>query len=614
MKRPLFLLALSLIALLSVASAESRPEQEKKEEKTPPPVHEYVFVTATLSDGDVRELPASVAVVERREVESNRSANALAALNSLPGLFVRRNGDFGRADVDIRGLGNNSQKIGVLVDGRPEKMSIFGCAVSHTFPLDNVERIEVIKGPASVLYGSDAMAGVVNIFTRRPSQAFEGRLSASYGSYETTQLNLQAGGRKGELVYLVTYDRRRSDGHIPRSAYNGDAATGKIEWLAGRHLELTLQGKYYDGRKHEPGSIERPLPDFWNDYRRGAVDVSARWRGGSSDVQVKAYRNFGRHVFSDGWDSKDHTDGLQADWNLRLAGGNRLTVGADLRRYWGHSYNAPAAQWKRSEAAVFALGEFRPLSSLAVSAGARFQHDSQFGDAVVPQIGMVWHAGPHTDLRANVSGGFRAPQINELFVFPVSNPELRPERLWNYEIGFRHRLGDRLVLSGALFRLHGSNFIEVAANATGKMPPFRFQNTGTITFDGFEIGGEAWIGSALQARAFFSYLDPGDRTKGRPGDKLDVLLRWSGRSVSVDLSGQRVSRYFARDRAQGRLPSYTVIDTRAAWTVNRMVEVFVEFNNIFDEDYLVFLDLPGSESGPYRMPGRHVNVGLRLNF
>ena len=115
--------------------------------------HEEVVVTATMTRKAVKDCSASVSVITPQAVEAIPASNALNLLGQFPGVFVRRTGDFGRADIDIRGLGNRGRRIAVLVNGRPEKMGLFGCVVSHAFPLDNVERIELVRGPASVLYG-----------------------------------------------------------------------------------------------------------------------------------------------------------------------------------------------------------------------------------------------------------------------------------------------------------------------------------------------------------------------------------------------------------------------------------------------------------------------------
>jgi outer membrane cobalamin receptor len=126
--------------------------KKKEKESTFHPHHEIV-VTATMTSKAVKDCSASISVISTDDLKALTANNALNLLNIQPGIFIHRTGDFGRADVDIRGIGQRGQRIAVLVDGRPEKMVLFGCAVTHAFPLDNVERIEVVRGPSSVLYG-----------------------------------------------------------------------------------------------------------------------------------------------------------------------------------------------------------------------------------------------------------------------------------------------------------------------------------------------------------------------------------------------------------------------------------------------------------------------------
>jgi iron complex outermembrane receptor protein len=116
-----------------------------------------IVVSATRVERAIKDLSATISVVTRQDIEASNTKSCTDVLNSLPGVFVNKTGDFGRADVDIRGLGDRGRSVMVLTDGRPVKMGLYGCTVTHTLPLDNVERIEVVRGPASVLYGSDAI-------------------------------------------------------------------------------------------------------------------------------------------------------------------------------------------------------------------------------------------------------------------------------------------------------------------------------------------------------------------------------------------------------------------------------------------------------------------------
>ena len=211
-----------------------------------------VVVTATRTERAIKELPTTAEVITREEIEASNVNSCTDILSTLPGVFVWKTGAFGRADVYIRGIGQRGRRIMVLVDGRPVKMGLFGCTVTHSLPLNNVERIELIRGPLSVLYGSDALGGVINIITRKARKGFEADITLSYGSYDTKKLRLRHGGSFRRFSYYLTGDLRLSDGHLPNSSYNGKDLTAKVGYEISENLDAQFLFKLFDGRKEEP--------------------------------------------------------------------------------------------------------------------------------------------------------------------------------------------------------------------------------------------------------------------------------------------------------------------------------------------------------------------------
>ncbi|HIE04140.1 MAG TPA: TonB-dependent receptor, partial [Candidatus Latescibacteria bacterium] len=573
---------------------------------------DQIVVTATRMERVVKDLSATVSVVTSDDIEASNVNSCTDILNTLPGVFVHKTGAFGRADVEIRGLGGRGRKVMVLVDGRPVKMGLFGCTVTHSLPLDNVERIEVVRGSLSVLYGSDALGGVINIITRKPTKPVQVDYTFSYGSFDTYVQRLRAGGVKGRLSLYATADKRKSRGHLPNSSYDGSDYTLRMGYKVSEDLEAVLSCKYFKGYKEEPlkaNSID--TVEVWNDYERGALDLSLSGRIKGWELMAKVYKNLGEHEFSDGWHSRDFVDGAIIHGSGRPFSGNTLTAGFEFRRQGGKSFNWPKGKWDKREYAIF-LHDEQLFGRTIFTLGGRYNYDDVSGGSFCPQVGLVVHVNEGASVRASINKGFRSPQINELYMFPPHNEDLKPEEVWNYELGLSGRIkGVEAELVG--YRMKGKRMIKLEKNPNPP-PKFKFQNTGSFDFKGIELNVRARMAEGLLGTFSYTYLDPGDMTKGRPGDKLDMSLTYNMRKLSLSIKGQYVWDYFAADGGEQRIPNYFVADAKLSYELLPGFLGFLAVDSIFDTDYKVYADLPGGKAGLYRMPGRAVTVGLSLKL
>ena len=554
-------------------------------------------VTPSGYEQEIEKLPVSVSVVTKDDIKMSNAKQATEILGGLPGVFIKKTGDFGRADVDIRGVGGNGRQLGVFIDGRPDKMGIFGCSVTHTLPMNNVERIEVIKGPESVLYGSDAFGGVVNIITKRPEKKLEGSFTASGGTFNTQNYLFEQGSKFDKFDYSLAINKRSSNGHRENSGFNAGDFSGKFGYNLSDGAEILFGAKYFTGIKNEPFPS---VAGTWNDYGRGAVDISLSRGAGNS---MKVYRSFGEHKFSDGFHSRDYTDGIIIRGKTAVSENNELGMGADYRYQSGDVINAaPVAligAYHKYEYGVYINDEHTFFEKLTLSGGARYNYDEFAKEVINPKLGAVYNTLNGTTIRAVWSHGFRAPQINDLFLWG-GNKNLEPEKVVNNEIGVRRRIGGFGHIDVAGFMMKGSGLIQTVAGKN--------VNTGDFEFKGIESMLTLKFSGSLNGQLNYTYFDAGKYTTGRPGDKAGASVKYAKDKLNAIITGEYVGRYYSADNSSGRIDDYILLNTKIDYRLLRGISVFAAADNITGENYQIYYN------GLYTMPGTTLTLGVNYDF
>jgi len=592
--------------LLGTAGKDSLPVYKMKE----------IIVTARRTYVPLVDIARSVSLLNRNDVEWSLSNSSTDIAGEMPGVFIERTGDFGRSDVSIRGLGSNGRRATVMVDGRPEKMALFGCTITHSFLLHDVEKIEVVRGPASLLYGSGAMGGVLNIITRGIEGPFNADLKTGYGSYNTAVVTGRLSGKKGGFGAALSADYRRTDGHIEHSKYEGKDFHFKGEAELAGDLKLTSTAKYFDGFKEEPLRVTdspEAVTDTWNDYRRGAFDLGLRGEVKGIKLNAMYYRNFGEHEFSDGWHSKDATDGAILHLTGKPFDFLTMSAGADYTYQWGKLLSEPTGEWHKWEGGLYIEGELEIMDRANISAGARYDKDEVSGALLLPSYGLILKPFEKTTVRAFASKGFRTPQISELYMFPVSNEDLEAETVWDYEVGLRQEIASKLFFDLTLFKMDGENLITVKKNDTPP-PMFIFQNAQSFTFKGVETSLYFSPLRFLDGAISYTYMDVGELTMGRPQRKLDARLSFKFNGNVVRLTATHVGDYYASDDHEDRIGSYTVCNLYTEARIMKGASIYAGVNNVFNEEYEIYTDIPGGLAGLYEMPRRNLMAGIKFSY
>lgn len=494
-------------ALLTAAAGQVHAQRD-----TTAHTLDNVVVTGTRNVTDIRHLPMTISVVNRDKLTENQRVNVLPTLSEqVPGLFVTARSMMGYAvsdgaagGISLRGLGSGAGRMMVLIDGHPQYQGIFGHSISDSYQTMMADRVEVLRGPASMLYGSNAMGGVVNIVTRSMREdGVKTDINLGAGSYGTFQGEFTNRIRSGKFYSVIAGQYGRSDNNRPNMGfeqYGGYAKLGydfSPHWTAYADVNVTHFNSSY------PGSTYEPLLGARQWITRGVASAVVENHYGRTSGAVSVYHNFGRHKINDGYApgeqpqenyfrSNDALTGFSIYQSATFFTGNRITVGLDYQHIYGKAWNRVIATGEdldpighHHENEIAGYVDFRQdlFRWLTVDAGVRVDHHSQTGTEWVPQGGLVFRMVKDGELKAMVSKGFRNPTIREMYLWRPANADLRPERMMNYELSWKQRLcGGAFSYGINLFYINGDNIIQTAMVDNRPMNV----NTGAIENSGVE--------------------------------------------------------------------------------------------------------------------------------
>lgn len=527
-------------ALLTAAAGQVHAQRD-----TTAHTLDNVVVTGTRNVTDIRHLPMTISVVNRDKLTENQRVNVLPTLSEqVPGLFVTARSMMGYAvsdgaagGISLRGLGSGAGRMMVLIDGHPQYQGIFGHSISDSYQTMMADRVEVLRGPASMLYGSNAMGGVVNIVTRSMREdGVKTDINLGAGSYGTFQGEFTNRIRSGKFYSVVAGQYGRSDNNRPSMGfeqYGGYAKLGydfSPHWTAYADVNVTHFNSSY------PGSTYEPLLGARQWITRGVASAVVENHYGRTSGAVSVYHNFGRHKINDGYApgeqpqenyflSNDALTGFSIYQSATFFTGNRITVGLDYQHIYGKAWNRVIATGEdldpighHHENEIAGYVDFRQdlFRWLTVDAGVRVDHHSQTGTEWVPQGGLVFRMVKDGELKAMVSKGFRNPTIREMYLWRPANADLRPERMMNYELSWKQRLcGGAFSYGINLFYINGDNIIQTAMVDNRPMNV----NTGAIENNGVEAEFAWKANKYLSLNGNYSFLHMHNKVLAAPEHK-----------------------------------------------------------------------------------------------
>ena len=619
-------LIFGILSLLAAMTAAAQNDTTRRESRVG-----EVVVTGTRHASDARHLPMTVSVVERKTIEQSMRPSLLPTLTEqVPGLFTTARGVMGygvsggaAGGISLRGLSGGAGEMMVLIDGHPQYMGLMGHPVGDAYQSLMAERVEVLRGPASVLYGSNAMGGVINIVTRQmKEEGVKTDITAGYGSFNTLESELTNRIHKGRFTSIVSGTYNRTDGHRPDMTfeqYGGHAKLG-YEINPSWNIRADVQVTHFNASN--PGETTAPLTDADQRVTRGMTSAAIENDYGKTSGAVSLFYNWGKHWINDGYNaaagdsprsyrylSDDEMAGVSLYQSVRLFKGNRLTVGADYFHFGGKAWNDTVATGHRGYIAdktqneVAGYLDFRQNIGkwLTLDAAIRVDHHSQAGTEWIPQAGVSAHLPHAIELKASAAKGFRYPTIREMYMFPPQNAELKAERMWSYELSLAQRIG-ALSYGVNLFYIDGDNLIQTL-RIEGRP---RNVNTGTIRNAGVEAQAAWQIAAAWHINANYSFLHMENPVVAAPQHKLYAGASFTQGRWAVSTGIQYIAGLYTVTGDDAHTENFVLWNAQASFRATRWLSIWARGENLLAQKYEINAGFP--------MPRATAMAGVKFHF
>ncbi len=590
-----------------------------------------VIVTATKTEHTLADVPAEAVVITKEEIKAKNIKTVQDALMLLTGIKINKNcgswGDKGKVEM----LGLDAKHTLILVDGQ-RILGGHGAAVDlQQIPIEAVERIEVVKGPASALYGSDAVGGVINIITKSAPEKPFVSLSTSFGSRRTQVHEVSAGGKKDKFGVFFNYTYRESDG-VHRELYYVDSRGNPRKWSdwykedifqGTLSYEFTPQSKltlkpYYSKqimkdeityqaklqnriqRRFSLNSIWEWAPDelsklklrgSWFNYKHWTTDKSSNWHTDSYETEI----NYSRLILD------IHT----------VTGGYH---------YHKEKVDDKGKVYKADQTLhSFFIQDEIDFSPFIFVLGMRIDDHDKWGTEVNPKASLLYKVNENFKLRASVGRAFRAPTLVKLYAdgwrmgpyLVHANPDLEPEKSVGYQVGAEYKFSEKFLAKLSYFRNDLKDLISYRTVKRGRPPwDLYWENIDKAMTQGVELNLVSQIKDNLTLKLGYTFLDTEDKNTKKeltykPKHKLTLELSWIIPKIELNLNleGEYIGRRYDSD--YNRLGGYTIFNLSLTKDIKKNISIFARVDNIFGKK-----NIPDE----YDIDGTEFLGGVKIKF
>ncbi len=650
------------LALLSLGSTASVWAEEEIIDLDP------VIITANRYEEKKSEANADISVVTAKDIEEKHYDSVAEAVKDVPGVNLQTYGiadNYSTNSIYI----NGSPNVVVLVDGVRRNTnglvgSDSGLAVMSMANMDSIERIEVVKGSAATMYGADAVGGVINIITKKPTEnKVDTTLTTSFGNNSQRNFGLYNEGKQGNVFWTVEASHEGSGnykdgwGRKVISDLSTDRYNVKLGYDLGNDSNVTLN---YSKSNTDYTRPDKGSNDTTSDKgKRNTDSLNLQYKAKLSDSVsnlLTLYRNKttinDNYNFSDdptneagvpSYDAPVHwTMGMKStgisDQITYSEGKHNAVGGIDWRKDELTDYTNVTAGNPQTVETVVPAGKSIKDTSFYIqdkydfndqwnlTAGVRYTHNSAYGNHTSPSVTVGYKASDKTNYYVSYRQFFAAPTLYHLYSGSNGNPDLNPETGYTYEFGVNHQFDDTMSGAFHVFRRHDSNRI-VWMMTNPATYAGEYQNTGALDSTGFDISLNKKLNDHWSTNLGYTYLHI-DRINASqninfngqlPVSTIDWSTTYRNKKVNATLVGKGImDRYGRKDNPVMRdYGNYWVWNLSANYNANDQFTVFAKLNNIFDQFYTDVASGYGSRPDGtywYSAPGRNFQVGMTYKF
>lgn len=577
-----------------------------------------VVVTATKTEKDPKDVTQSVTVITAEDIRRSTATTVAEVVRDAAGLSLIRQGVRGSLDsLSIRGA--NYSQVLVLLDGvRLNSPRDSGVDLSALpIALEDIERIEIVRGSSSALYGADAVGGVVNIITKKPDAPVS-RIGGAIGSHGYDTIQAGASGRHKGGTYSLSGVRETSDGYRENSDLEQWTVNGKLGYDFAQDTSLDLTANYVSKENGTPGSLTYPSATGRQWDRTLVLGTSFRQRFSAAfDLKVSAGMVENRLMFKDPdifVDSlhKSTTETAEGLMTLLAGDWSLFTLGYETKKDSLDSTNS--GDHETTNAAWYLQDEINMGKSLIIVVGQRYDKHSVYGEQWSSRASGRYLLGSGTVVRFSYGEGFRAPTFNDLYwsdPWAIGNPDLRPETSVEYEAGIEQSMsaGSGIKLAG--FRRKVKDLI----NWNWMIFPMQPENIGRADIRGAEAEASIGASDSISLRANYTYLRALDDVTGDklystlyPRNQIKGSITFAvDKDVSITAEGRSVENYVRPGDPKWR---YSVYDAKISQKIGQKGsargEIYFAMTNIFDREY--------ENARGYPMPPKEIRGGMTIPF